>query len=128
MEFSAVVGIFSEHVEDKVLETAREVGAHGVTILPAKGIGTRDRKTFFGLTYEGRQQVFLFIVERSLARRLTDAFTRILDLDHYSKGLVFTARVEDVAGLDEAQRERFAALRDAGAGDGPDGERNDKAA
>ncbi|MFN3590822.1 MAG: P-II family nitrogen regulator [Thermaurantiacus sp.] len=111
MQFSAVVGIFSEHIEDKVLETARSVGAHGVTILPAKGIGTRDRKTFFGLTYEGRQQVFLFIVERTLAKRLVDAFIRILDLDHYSKGLVFTARVEDVAGLDDAQRRRFEELQ-----------------
>jgi nitrogen regulatory protein PII len=111
MDFSVVVGIFSEHVEDTVLETARNVGAHGVTILPAKGIGTRDRKTFFGLTYEGRQQVFLFIVERTLAKRLVEAFTRILDLDQYSKGLVFTARVEDVAGLDDAQRRRFLELQ-----------------
>lgn len=117
MEFSVVVGIFSEHVEDKVLETARSVGAHGVTILPAKGIGTRDRKTFFGLTYEGRQQVFLFVVERSLARRLVDAFTRILDLDQYSKGLVFTAEVADVAGLDDAQRRRFAELSERDADD-----------
>ncbi len=110
MDFSLVVGIFSEHIEEKVLETARSVGAHGVTILPAKGIGTRDRKTFFGLTYEGRQLVFLFIVERSLARKLVGAFTRILDLDQYSKGLVFTTRVEDVTGLDDAQRRRFAEL------------------
>jgi nitrogen regulatory protein PII len=122
MDFSVVVGIFSEHIEDKVLETARSAGAHGVTILPAKGIGTRDRKTFFGLTYEGRQQVFLFVVERSLARKLVNAFTRILDLDHYSKGLVFCTRVEDVVGLDEAQRRRFAALRDPAADDGIDDE------
>jgi nitrogen regulatory protein PII len=116
MDFSVVVGIFSEHIEDKVLEAARGVGAHGVTILPAKGIGTRERKTFFGLTYEGRQQVFLFIVERSIATRLVSAFSAILDLDTYSKGLVFSARVEDVTGLDEAQRRRFASLQEGASG------------
>jgi hypothetical protein len=47
MKFSVLVAILAEELEEQAIEVARRHGAGGVTILGAKGIGAKEKKTFF---------------------------------------------------------------------------------
>ena len=107
MKFSMLVGIFAEELEEKMIDLAKEHGAQGVTILNARGIGTAEKKTFFGLTYEGRQSLLVFVLEETLAHTVLRAFSDALDLEHQSKGLVFTFPIEKLAGIDKRHVEHF---------------------
>lgn len=107
MKFSALVAILAEDLEDKAIAVARSAGASGVTILAGRGIGAHEKKTFFGLTYEGSQSILLFILERKLSVTVLKCLTKELELGKHSKGVVFTLPLEHIAGIDSAQIQNF---------------------
>ncbi|WP_290653059.1 transcriptional regulator [Aquisalimonas sp.] len=107
MKFAALVAILAEDLEERAINSAKKAGAGGVTILDARGIGTKEKKTFFGLTYEGSQSVLLFVLERQLSVKVLKQITRDLNLKSSSKGVVFTLPLEHIAGIDMEQLERF---------------------
>lgn len=107
MKFAALLAIVADDLEERAIDSAKRAGGGGVTIIDAKGIGAEEKKTFFGLTYEGSQSVLLFILEKKLSVRVLKQLDRDLDLANTSKGVAFTLPLEHVAGIDPAQIRRF---------------------
>jgi len=107
MKFAALVVILADDLEDQAIDSAKKAGAAGVTILDAKGIGAKEKKTFFGLTYEGSQSVLLFVLEKTLSVRVLKQLNADLDLANTSKGVAFTLPLEHAAGIDPAQIRQF---------------------
>ena len=107
MKFSALVAILAEELEEEAIVSARKAGATGVTILNGRGIGAREKKTFFGLTYEGSQSVLIFVLERKLSVTVLKCLTKDLDLGNHSKGVVFSLPLEHIAGIDPVQIQQF---------------------
>ena len=113
MKFSVLVAILAEDMEEQAIDSARAAGAGGVTILNGRGIGAEQKKTFFGLTYEGGQSVLVFVLEKRLSVAVLKRLTRDLELATSSKGVAFTLPLEHIAGIDMEQIERFEArIRD----------------
>lgn len=107
MKFAVLVAILAEDLEEKAIDSAKQAGAGGVTILDARGMGSKEKKTFFGLTYEGSQSVLIFVLEKKLSVTVLKQITRDLDLTSNSKGVVFTIPLEHIAGIDVCQIEQF---------------------
>ncbi|MBW7862136.1 MAG: transcriptional regulator [Rhodocyclaceae bacterium] len=107
MKFSVLVAILAEDLEEKAIDAARRAGAGGVTILDGRGIGAQEKKTFFGLTYEGSQSVLVFVLERKLSLAVMKAMVSELDLRKESRGVVFTIPLEHIAGIDTTQILQF---------------------
>lgn len=107
MKFAVLVAILAENLEEKAIDVARKAGAGGVTILDARGIGGKEKKTFFGLTYEGSQSALVFVLEKKLSLAVMKALRDELDLKSHSHGVVFTVPLEHIAGIDLRQVERF---------------------
>jgi nitrogen regulatory protein PII len=108
MKFALLVAIVAENLEEKAIDVARQAGAGGMTILSARGTGAEEKKTFFGLTYQGSQTMLVCILERKLALTVMKALTDDLELKTHSKGVVFTIPLEHLAGIDTRQIESFA--------------------
>lgn len=109
MKFSVLVAILADELEDKAIDVARNAGAEGVTILNGRGIGAQEKKSFFGLTYEGSQSVLIFVLERKLSLHVMKQLVKALDLRRDSKGVVFTLPLEHLAGIDMRQIHAFEA-------------------
>lgn len=107
MKFAVVVAILAEDLEEQAIDVARKAGAGGVTLLDARGIGAKEKKIFFGLTFEGSQSVLVFIMEKNLALTVMKVLTHELDLNAQSKGVVFTLPLEHIAGIDTNQISQF---------------------
>lgn len=107
MKFSVLVAILAEELEEQAIEVARRAGAAGVTILDARGIGAKEKKTFFGLTYEGSQAVLVMVLEKKLSLTVLKSLKRELNLANDSQGVVFTVPMEHIAGIDHGQIEQF---------------------
>ena len=67
MKFALLIAIVAEELEGKAIEVARNAGAGGLTIMRARGTGAEEKKTFFGLTYQGSQTVLICILEKKLS-------------------------------------------------------------
>ncbi len=107
MKFAVLVAILAEDLEEKAIDIAKGAGAGGVTLLDARGIGAKEKKTFFGLTYEGSQTVLICVLEKKLSLAVMKALTVELDLARHSKGVVFTVPLDHIAGIDTRQLESF---------------------
>lgn len=107
MKFSVLVAILAEELEEQAIDVARRSGAGGVTILGAKGIGAKEKKTFFGLTVEGSQSVLVFVLEKKLSVQVLKNLSLELSLQTSSRGVVFTLPLEHIAGIDLTQIHQF---------------------
>ena len=104
MKFSILVGIVPDEVEDKVIDTARKDGAGGVTILNGRGIGFKQKKTFFGLTFEGAQSVLIFMLEHRLSIKILKALKKEEGL---GDSMFFTVPISHLTGINMDQLHQF---------------------
>ncbi|XPV75893.1 MAG: P-II family nitrogen regulator [Desulfovibrio sp.] len=106
MKFKLVLAPVKPHKTDPVVDAAKAVGATGATIIPARGTGMREAKTFFGLTLEDQSDIVMFLLEEHLVKRVLDAIKTAGEFDKPGTGIAFVLPVENIIGM-ESQIERF---------------------
>ncbi|AQZ94600.1 transcriptional regulator [Halopseudomonas phragmitis] len=110
MKFSVLVAMLAEDLEEQAIASAKAAGAGGVTLLNGRGLGAEQKKSFFGLTYEGSQSVMIFVLEKKLSLRVMKQLVKDLDLKNHTRGVVFTLPIEHIAGIAHQQIEHFEQL------------------
>jgi len=107
MKFACLVALVPDELEEKVRNAAKEAGAAGVTIVPGRGSSSEEKKSFFGLTYEGAQSILLYVLERKLSIKVIKAIKIVLESTEDSRGIVFSVPIEHLSGLNNKDLERF---------------------
>ena len=107
MNFSIVIAIVDEEIEDRTIDIAKANGAGGVTLLKGRGLGLNEKITFFGLTYERSESVLLFIMEKNSATAVIKAVSEDIEKDKKKHGLIFSMPIENLAGIPHKQLEKF---------------------
>jgi nitrogen regulatory protein PII len=100
MAFKCIVAMVKPDLTDKVVSSAKAVGATGATILPASGTGAHEAKSFFGLSLDIRTDVVIFLVGEELVEPV---LTAIKDAGRFSEpgtGIAFVLAVEQTAGFE----------------------------
>jgi nitrogen regulatory protein PII len=106
MRFKLIVSSVKTDITDSIVDAAKEAGATGATIIPARGTGSKEAKTFFGLTLEIPTDIILFLVEEHLVAKILDKIKEKGEFQKPGTGIAFVLPVEQVVGL-ESQMERF---------------------
>ncbi len=99
MRFKLIVVSIQTDLTDEVIDKAKAAGATGATIIPARGIGGADRKTFFGLTIEGPTDVILFLVEEHCVKGILQTLIDDCNIQEPGVGMAMVLAVEDVVGI-----------------------------
>ena len=106
MNFKLIIAMIKTNVTDQIVTAAKAVGGSGATIIPARGTGIHEAKTFFGLTLEAQTDVVLFLLEASLVAPVLDSIYKAGRLKEAGTGIAFVVDVEHAVGL-ESQLEHF---------------------
>ncbi|MBM9613763.1 P-II family nitrogen regulator [Desulfobulbus rhabdoformis] len=106
MKFKIILASVKTDITDAVVDAAKDAGATGATIIPARGTGMREAKTFFGLTLEAPTDIILLLLEEHIVRPVLDAISTAGQFDKPGTGIAFVLPVESVIGL-ESQLEKF---------------------
>lgn len=106
MKFKVILASVKADKTDRVVDAAKEAGATGATIIPARGTGIHEAKTFFGLTLEDQTDIIMFLVEEHLVTTILDAINTAGEFNKPGTGIAFVLPVEHVIGM-ESQIERF---------------------
>jgi len=101
MKYKVIFAALKPDVTDQVLDAAKGCGISGATILPGRGTGMHEAKTFLGLTLEAQTDVVFFLAEEELVQPVMAAIHRAGQLDEHGTGVVFVLDVEQVAGIKE---------------------------
>ncbi len=106
MQFKLILSSVKTDITDKIVDSAKEAGATGATIIPARGTGIHEAKTFFGLSLEAQTDIILFLVEEHLVSKLLEAIKESGEFHKPGTGIAFVVPVEHVIGL-ESQIDKF---------------------
>ena len=100
MKFKLIVALVSDEETDLVLQTAREAGATGSTVITsARGEGLTPAKTFFGLDLESHRDFILLLVEGHLSREILERIAEAGKFERPGTGVAFQIDIEDAVGL-----------------------------
>jgi len=106
MRFKLILATVKADITDTIVDAAKAAGATGATILPGRGTGIKEAKTFFGLTLEAQTDIILLLVEEHLIDKILNAIKIAGKFDKPGTGIAFVVPVEQVVGL-ESQIEKF---------------------
>jgi nitrogen regulatory protein PII len=83
-----------------VVDSAKEIGATGATIIPASGTGAHEAKTFFGLSLDIRTDVVIFLVDDELVEPVLSAIKKAGRFHEPGTGIAFVIAVEQTTGFE----------------------------
>lgn len=99
MRFKAVIAMVKPDLTDRIVEAAKEAGGTGATIIPARGTGIHEAKTFFGLTLDVQSDAVLLLVEEHLVNRILKALWEAGEFIKPGTGIAFVLPVDQAIGL-----------------------------
>ena len=106
MQFKLIMAFVKPSVTDDVVDAMKEAGATGATIIPARGTGIHEAKSFFGLSIEDQTDIIVFLVEEHVVENLMKVMQLAGKFDKPGTGIAFVLPVEHIAGL-ESQMKKF---------------------
>jgi nitrogen regulatory protein PII len=106
MNYKLIIAMVKTDKTDRIVAAAKASGGTGATIIPARGTGIHEAKTFFGLTLEAQTDVVLFLVAESLAEPVLEAIYEAGQFKEAGTGIAFALDVDRAIGL-ESQAEHF---------------------
>ena len=106
MRFKVILAPVKTEKTDRVVDAAKQAGATGATIIPARGTGMHEAKTFFGLTLEIQTDVIMFLVEEHIVQDILDAIKAAGEFSKPGTGIAFVLPVEHVIGV-ESETKQF---------------------
>jgi nitrogen regulatory protein PII len=104
MRFRLIMAIVKPQLTDKVVDSAKEAGATGATIVPARGTGMREAKSFFGLSIEDQTDILIFLVEEHVVDNILNAIRAEGGFQEPGTGIAFVLSVEQVVGLESQMK------------------------
>ena len=99
MNLKLVVVMVKTTKTDHIVDAAKASGGTGATIIPARGTGIHEAKTFFGLTLEAQTDVVLFLLEEHLVDSVLKAVYKAGRFEDPGTGIAFVLEVERALGL-----------------------------
>ena len=106
MQFKLIMTFVKPSITDNVVDAMKKAGATGATIIPARGTGMREAKSFFGLSIEKQTDIVVFLVEEHVVENLMKVIRLAGKFDEPGTGIAFVLPIEHVAGL-ESQMKTF---------------------
>ncbi len=106
MRFKLILSSVKPDITDIIVDAAKASGATGATIIPARGTGIHEAKSFFGLSLEAQTDIIMFLVEEHRVLSILDVIQEAGEFQKPGTGIAFVLPVEHVIGL-ESQMEMF---------------------
>lgn len=106
MQFKLIFALVKPNISNNVVDAMKKAGATGATIIPARGTGIHEAKSFFGLTIEDHTEIILFLVEEHVVEKFMKVISKAGKFDKPGTGIAFTMPIEHIAGL-ESQMKKF---------------------
>lgn len=100
MAYKSIVAMVKPDLTDLVVNSAKQAGAPGATIIPASGTGAHEAKTFFGLSLDIRTDVVIFLVAPEMVEPVLSAIKEAGKFSEPGTGIAFVLAVEQVAGFE----------------------------
>jgi uncharacterized protein YaaQ len=94
-----ILCIVNQGYSDELMNTAREAGATGGTVISARGQAHHGAVKFFGVSVQDEKEIILILTARDKKAAIMRAVCESHGLNSEAQGLVFSMPVDNVIGL-----------------------------
>ena len=92
--------VIAEHgYTNLIMDAARTAGAHGGTIIHAKGTGMEAAEKFMGVSLTAEKEIVFIVAKSEEKNAIMQAVMKEAGLDTKAKAITFSVPVNDTAGL-----------------------------
>ncbi len=112
MDFSAVVVIVPKNKKVDAIQAAHKVGASGVTVFKADGIGFNTINNFYRSSSEANDVVLLFLLPQSLVNPVIKSIIHSLHITTTGKGIAFAFPLTHMKGISLSRHDIFVNRKD----------------
>lgn len=98
-EFDVILTVVNRGFADLVMDAAKGAGAHGGTVMYARGAGIHEAEKFFGISIQPEKEVVLILVKHGDKNAIMQAIAKEAGLNKEGRGLSFSMPVDDVVGI-----------------------------
>ncbi|MDR0443324.1 MAG: P-II family nitrogen regulator [Treponema sp.] len=94
-----IVSIINHGFSDDFMNTAREAGATGGTVMNARGQAHQGAVKFFGVSVQDEKEIILILTTREKKVAIMQAVSEAHGLNSEAQGIIFALPVDSVLGL-----------------------------
>ena len=94
-----IIVISEQGYTNLIMDAARGAGAHGGTIIHAKGTGMEAAEKFMGVSLAAEKEIVFIVSKTEEKNAIMQAIMKDAGLDSKAKSIVFSLPVTDTAGL-----------------------------
>lgn len=101
MEYTheVIVCIVNAGFSETVMDTAKEYGAGGGTVLFARGTAPKEAENFFKITVQPEKEMVMILVSKDLKDDILHGLYKSVGLNTRGQGIAFSMPVDSVVGL-----------------------------
>lgn len=99
IHFQLIVTIVNRGQCGTVVDSSREAGAEGGTIITGRGSGVHEKAKLFSFTIEPEKDIVLTLVPIERTEKVLEAIVKASELNEPGNGIAFVLDVEDVTGI-----------------------------
>jgi len=97
--YELIMTIVNKGWSEKVIKVGRDAGAHGATVLHARGSGLHDIVSKLGIAIEPEKEIVLNVVSSDKSEAIVAAIAHALNLEKHGTGISMVIPIRCVAGL-----------------------------
>jgi nitrogen regulatory protein PII len=97
-KFDLIFAIVNHGYSDEFMNTAREAGASGGTVINARGQAHEGAVKFFGISVQDEKEIILILTTHEKNVAIMQAVSEVHGLNSKAHGIVFSVPVESVIG------------------------------
>lgn len=101
-----IVCIVNEGFSDLVMDTAREVGARGGTVVSARGTANKEAEKLFRIDIQPQKEMVMIVVPTALRDNVMHALYKEVGLNTPGQGIAFALPVDNVVGISDSLPEK----------------------
>jgi nitrogen regulatory protein PII len=94
-----IVGIINFGYSDEFMNTARDAGATGGTVINARGQAHKGAVKFFGISIQDEKEIIIILTSREKKTSVMRAVCEAHGLNSQAEGIVFSLPVDEVMGI-----------------------------
>jgi hypothetical protein len=94
-----IISIVNQGFSDELMNTAREAGATGGTVIHSRGTAHSGAVKFFGVSVQDEKELILILTTRKMKAAIMQAICQAHGLNSSAQGIVFSVPVDSIMGL-----------------------------
>ncbi len=100
-QYEAIFCIVNYGFTDIVMETAKQNGARGGTIINARGTGNAETEKFYGIVISPDKEIVMIIIEKENRDQILHAIYEAAGLESLGQGIIFSLPISHVLGINK---------------------------